>query len=177
MKENKEITLSLPGNPYENSVEVQIIKDNAVINTQKVDVELSVPKMNLKLDKDEQNGKIYEAMIFDNRNNSAREIEVDYSVNKDKETYLVESGKKYSVGENELFQKVDYLLANSLPPGEYEVNSAYYEDGNKIGEMTSFVVLEGNGKTFNMKYFFYVLLAGIILVSGFIFFKSFKKEG
>jgi len=175
MSEKQEFVLSLPANPDEQSVEIQVLRDNNVVLTQPVVVELSVPEFQVKVNKDEESGKLYDAVIVDNRDKPARELEVEFSINKDKETYLMESGKRLNVSQGEIFQSINYL-SQSLPPGKYEINSVLYENGQQVGEATSFVVLEGKGGGFNVKNIFYLIILLIVGFSLYVFFMSFKKE-
>ena len=83
-------------------------------------------------------------MQEDNRDKPEREIGVEFSLNKDKETYFIDTDRKYEVGENQLYHRVDYLQLENLPAGEYEVESSFYEEGKKVKEVSSPMVLEGD---------------------------------
>ena len=175
MTEKRTILLNLPGDPYADSLEIQVSKDNNLVSTKSIPVTLSVPLFNVKLGRDSKTGKVYQAVVVDNRNNPARHVEVDFSVSRNKDTYIIETDKPYDVGENELFHQVDYLYQN-LPSGEYKVDSVLYEQGQKVDEATSHVVLGGENKGFNVKYFFYFLLVALVGVSVYVFFISQRKQ-
>jgi hypothetical protein len=175
MTEKSTILLNLPGDPYENSLEIQVSQNNNLVSTKSIPVVLSVPQFSLKIGRDSKTGKTYQALLVDNRNKPARHVEVDFSVNKNQETYLFETDQAYDVAENELFHRVDYLR-QSLPSGKYEVNSILYEQGQKVDEATSFVVLSGGSKGFNVKYLFYFLLLVLVCISGYVFFMSQKSK-
>ena len=168
------VLLNIPGNPYENSLEVQLIKDNSLISTDEVSVKLSVPKYNLKLEKDPETGKIYQTVIVDNRGNPEREIEAQVTVNKGKETYLLDTLKLDDIEENEVYHQIDYLYQD-LPPGDYEVEAAYYEKGEKVGVTTTHVVLGGDRKLFNMQYLFYPIIVIIVMISAWMFFRIYRR--
>jgi hypothetical protein len=174
MREQKEFLLSLPANPYEDSVEVQVVQNGAVVATEPVPVTLSVPEFSVKVSRDPVSGRTYEAVIVDNRNKPARNLEYDFTVNKNKETYLLETDKSANVSENELFHSVDYLYQN-LPSGAYDINSVFYENDQKVGEATAYVVLAGARKSFNIQYFFYLLLLIIVGFSAYVFLMAQKK--
>lgn len=176
MAEQRELALSLPSAFDETSVDIQVVKDDIVIAMQTVPVTLSVPLFSVKINKDIDTGRIYETVIVDNRGALQKTVDVDVIINKGKETYLLETGKAYVVGENQILNQVDYLYQD-LPAGKYEVKSAFYENGQKIGEATSYVTLESNKKPLSLKYLFYFLLLGIVGVSCYVFFMSQKNKG
>lgn len=174
MSEQKGLVLSLPANLDETSVDIQVVQNGVVIVVQSVPVTLSIPLFSVKINKDIETGRTYETIIVDNRNNAPRRLEIDVTINKGKETYLIDTGKTYDIGENQVFNQVDYLYQD-LPAGKYDIKSVFYENGQKIGEATSFVVLGGNKKAFNVKYLFYFMLIVIVGISGYVFFMSQKK--
>jgi len=174
MSEQRELVLSLPPNLDENFFDIQLIQGDAVIDIQTVPVTLSVPQFSVKINKDIDGGRTYESIIVDNRNNGARTVEVDVTINKGRETYLFDFDKTYDLAENEIFNKVDYLYQD-LPNGKYEVHSVFYENGQKVGEATSYVTLSGGNKSVNVQYLFYLLLLAIVGVSGHVFFLNQKK--
>jgi hypothetical protein len=174
MSEQRELVLSLPPNLDENFLDIQLIQGDAVIDIQTVPVTLSVPQFSVKINKDIDGGRTYESIIVDNRNNGARTVEVDVTINKGRETYLFDFDKTYDLAENEIFNKVDYLYQD-LPNGKYEVHSVFYENGQKVGEATSYVTLSGGNKSVNVQYLFYLLLLAIVGVSGHVFFLNQKK--
>ena len=174
MSEQRELVLSLPPNLDENFLDIQLIQGDAVLDIQSVPVTLTVPKFSVKINKDQTSGRTYEAIIVDNRNSGSRTLEVDVTINKGRETYLFDFDKTYDVAENEIFNKVDYLYQD-LPNGKYEVNSVFYENGQKIGEATSYVTLSGGNKSVNVQYLFYLLLLAIVGASGYVFFLNQKK--
>jgi hypothetical protein len=175
MSEQKELVLSLPESLDETSVDIQVAQNDDVIAVQTVPVTLSVPLFSVKVNKDIETGRTYETIIVDNRDNIPRKLEVDVTINKGKETYLIDTGKAYDIGENQIFSQADYLYQD-LPAGQYDIKSAFYENGQKIGEATSLVVLGGNENAINVKYLFYFLLLVIIGISGYVFFMSQKKQ-
>jgi len=174
MSEQRELVLSLPARTDETFVDIQVVQNDAVIAIQTVPVTLSVPPFSVKIGKDVDTGRTYETIIVDNTNNALRTLRIDVTVNKGKETYLIDTGKTYEVGENQVLEQVDYLYQD-LPAGKYEVKSAFFENGQKIGEATSYVTLEGDKKTFNFTYLFYFLLLVIVGISCYVFFMSQKK--
>lgn len=174
--QKQKFDLKIPGNPNENLLEIQIKQDNALISTEDVSVSLSVPKYNLKLIEDSETGKVYQAIIVDNREGSEKDLEVQVTVNKGKETFLIDTFKLDDIEENQLYHQVDYLHVGKFSPGRYDVEAVFYEGGEKVGETTSFVVIEGDKKAFNTASIFYVLLFIIVIVSGYIFFSSIKRR-
>jgi hypothetical protein len=174
MTEQAYLVLNLPINPEESSIDVQLVYEGVVVETQSVPVALSVPEFSVKINQDPELEKTVQAIIVDNRNKPARTLDLDITINKGKETYLIETGKTYDVEENSLFHQVDYLY-EVLPAGQYEVKSVFYENGQKVGEATSEVTLGGNKKALNVKYLFYFLLLIIVAVSGYVFFMAGKK--
>ncbi len=174
MSEQRELVLSLPPNLDENFLDIQLIQSDAVIDIQSVPVALTVPKFSVKINKDSTSGRTYEAIIVDNRNLGSRTLEVDVTINKGRETYLVDLDKTYDLVENGIFNKVDYL-SQDLPNGKYEINSEFYENGQKVGEATSYVTLSGGNRSVNVQYLFYFLLLVIVGASGYVFFMNEKK--
>lgn len=172
----QEFMLSIPGDPFIDSVEIQIIKEGKLVTAKDVNVELTVPDYGVKLASDPDTGRIKEAIIVDNRDESAKEIQTEYVVNKGKETVFIDAGKSYKIAEGELFHRTDYLHLENLPRGEYEVESVFYENGEVVDRATSYVVLGGEEKA-DFSYIFYIILILIIIISVFIFFKSYKRGG
>lgn len=172
--EQRELVLSLPPNLDDNFLDIQLIQGDAVIDIQSVPVTLSVPQFSVKINKDPASGRTYESIIVDNRNSGSRTLEVDVTINKGRETYLFDFDKTYDVAENEIFNHVDFLYQD-LPNGKYEVHSDFYENGQKVGEATSYVTLSGGNKSVNVQYLFYLLLLVIVGVSGYVFFLNQKK--
>jgi hypothetical protein len=171
--EQRELVLSLPPNIDENFFDIQLVQNDAVIAIQSIPVTLSVPQFSVKINKDMASGRTYESIIVDNRNSGSRTVEVDVTINKGRETYLVDLDKTYDLAENEIFNNVDYLYQD-LPDGKYEVNSVFYENGQRIGEATSYVTLSGGNRSVNVQYLFYFLLLAIVGASGYVFFKNQK---
>jgi hypothetical protein len=174
LSEQKELLLNLPENPDEVSLDVQVVQNGVILLIQTIPVVLSVPEFSVKVNKDLESGRIYETVIVDNRNKPARTLSVDLTINKGKETYLLDTDRVYAIGENQVFNQVDYLYQD-LPAGKYDVNSVFFENGEKISEVTSFVTLGGGEQAINVKYLFYLMLLAIVGISGYVFFMSQKK--
>ncbi|MBW2990288.1 cohesin domain-containing protein [Candidatus Woesearchaeota archaeon] len=177
MKTKKGFLLSLPGDPYVSSVDVQLIQDGSLLLKESIPVSLSVPEYSFKLNKDPQTGKLYQVLIVDNRNKEKRKIGVEFSVSKGKETYFIDTDRKYEVGANQVYHRVDYLQLENLPAGEYEVESSFYEQGKKIKEVSSPMILEGEEKSgFSLGYLFYLIIIALVAVSGYVFYVTYKKR-
>jgi hypothetical protein len=164
-----EFKLLMPGNPYEDSLDVQVKQADSIIASQSIPVSLSVPAYGIKLNHDALSGKLYGAVIVDNRDKPGRELQADITINKGKETYFLESGNKYSVEDNQIYHSIDYLPLSNLPPGKYEINAKFYDQSKELAEATSFVVIESGRKAFNIAPFIYFLLLIIVIVSAIIF--------
>jgi hypothetical protein len=177
MSEQKELILSLPNEPGEYLLDVQLVQgdvNDIIIAIQSVPVTLSVPDFSAKINKDPQTGRTYESIIVNNIGSAPRTIEVDVTINKGRETFLFDFDKEYDLAEDEIFNHVDFLYQN-LPDGKYEVNSVFYENGQEIGESTSYVVLSGGHKATDVQFISYFLLLVIVGVSCYMFSLNQKK--
>jgi uncharacterized protein (DUF2141 family) len=172
--EDKKFILSLPETPGEDSLGIKVLQGDVLVASKSVPVSLAVPKFSLKLNKDPETGRLYQTVIVDNMNNTGKQVEVEFSVNKEKETYILDTDRVYDVEENKVFHNVDFL-SQKLPAGTYEVDSMFYENGTRVAKATSFVVLEGGKKGFNTQYIFYALFVILVGFSLYIFFASQKK--
>ncbi|MBN2459908.1 hypothetical protein JXB28_06510 [Candidatus Woesearchaeota archaeon] len=175
LSEQSEILLSLPIETDEPSIDIHIVSEGAVLASKSIPITLSIPEYSIKINHDPETQRTYQAVIVDNRGKPARTIEVDFTINKGKETYLIEAGKSYHLDEDTLFNQVDYLY-QTLPAGSYEVKSVFYENGQEVAESTSKVTIGGDKKALNVQYFFYALLLVIVGFSGYMFFISQKKN-
>ena len=176
MTEKQVLMLNLPGDPTVSSVNVQILQAGNLVQSQLVPVSLSIPSYSVKINNDPESGRLYQAVIVDNRDKLKRDIVVDMSISKDRDTYFVEFGKNYSVDENRVFSTVDYLYLKKLPAGEYEVEASFYENDEKVGQATSYVILGGDEKAFNPRFIFYFLLLAIVAGCMYLFLKTYKKS-
>ena len=173
--EQGDLLLSLPPDYNENSIEIQVVQNDILVSSKTVPVQLQVPPFNVKLGWDAETGKVYKAVVVDNREKNERNLKVDYTVYKGKETYILDTGSSYAVPANQVFHSIDYLF-QTIPSGQYVVNSTFYEAGEPVGQATSVVILGGDRKGFNVQFLFYLLLVGIVGVCGYVFFLSQRKE-
>jgi len=116
----------------EDTITVSVYQDHVFLYKKKIEVQLSVPEHTIKLDKKEE--EFFVTHIFDNREENNREIIVEYSIDKDGETYYADIQKEYIMEDNEIYHKIEKLPVVHFPKGEYEVKSVFKEKGKIIGQ-------------------------------------------
>jgi len=170
------MTIKLPGTDAEKLLKIQISEKGNLLLDYLVPVDLSIPELSFKINEDIESGRIYHTLVVDNRKKLEKELKADITLSKERETYFIDTITLGTMKEDQIYHYVDYMNINTLPRGEYEVNSVIYGNGEKIGEITSFVILGSKGESFNTSIIFYIIILGIVIYSSYIFYTVYQKR-
>jgi hypothetical protein len=170
----QEFTLHLPPSPTEESLEVYASDGNSIIASRNVSVRLEVPSFTVKLKKGEE-GDIYSIIIFDNREGKGRRIMVEYTIEKDNEVYFYSPSQLHNVKGNEVYYKIEKIRLKGISPGNYDVKSKFYEDGELIGNKITGFAVAGTKKDSNAAIIFYIIIAALIAYSLYTFYAVIRR--
>ena len=145
-------------------LKVQAISGDVAVSTKNVPVNIILPKHSIKLIEDD--GMMYPALIVDNRDQGRKRLDVEYSITKDGEEYVIDVLSGLTIAEDEVFSRIE-SKALILPQGVYDIQANFYENGEKIDEYTTQVSVEGNVKRWGSRLIFMGII--IIVFSSFIY--------
>jgi len=157
--------VNLPSNTQYSDLDVQAFYKNTLVTSKKIAVNLLVPKNAVKLVQSEDG--IYPTIVFDNRNEHRRRITVEYSLEKDGETYLIDTLDNIEATENEVYYTTLSSTLTTLPEGTYTLKAKFYERGQVIGEQVEVVDIAGKEGGVNVRLLFYIIAA--VLVGAFMY--------
>jgi hypothetical protein len=152
----------------------QVLYKGTAIALETIPVTIELPDYSLSLV--DQNGSYFTVLVVNNEGKDARRIDFEYSVSKDGETFVYDTMRNIDLAAGTVSEKYVRLPLRSLPAGTYEVKGTFYEQGRRLADTESSVIIESDTVSFDMKYLFYGLLAVIIIVSGMVFYSTVKKR-
>jgi len=162
-------TLNLPAKP-ENQLDVQVFYKDVPIETKSIPVNLLVPKHAIKFIKDPETGKLYPVIIIDNRNTHRRKMDVQYTLEKDGESYVLDALDGLVIIENEVFHKTESVPLKNLPEGDYNLVAEFREQGEIVGEQNEIIEISGDTRSFNARSLFYSAIVIIVGLFAYIIF-------
>jgi hypothetical protein len=153
---------------------VQILSRGVAVALEAIPVTIELPSYSLALV--DQNGSFYTVLVVNNIDQGTRRIDYEYSVSKDGETFAFDTVRNVDVEQGKVYEKYQPLAVRALPAGTYEIKGTFYEQGKKLSETESTIIIESGRASFDMRYIFYGLLAVIVIISCIVFYSSVKKR-
>jgi len=172
-KTKKTFNIKFPIIPGKTNLEIQVFKNNTLIGSKEVGVFLSIPELGFTIQEDESTHRIYYDMVVDTRKKNKKRLYVLITINKGRETYLIEEILLKNLTSGQIFYYMDYLNT-MLPRGKYDVKAEFYENNTKLKEINCFLTLDTANEEenrLNITYLFYALLFIITFISTYLFIK------
>ncbi|MFP4112188.1 MAG: hypothetical protein ACLFPQ_06095 [Candidatus Woesearchaeota archaeon] len=164
----RSLKLNLPANPDSDSVTIQLTYKDALVDEFIVPVVLNVPKYSVKIRYDEDEKKFYSIFIIDNRNKDSEKVSLEYTLGKDGETLFMDT-PDVDLKKGEINTVIKDLPLSSLNEGDYEIQSAFYEDNEQVWTEKTYFSLDKNDTVFNAFYISVVFMVLMVGVSAYIF--------
>lgn len=160
----QKIRLNLPNRTYENLIEVQVFYKNTLVTKKRIRMELNVPAYAAKINQDSENGIVSLIILFDNRENQEKNIELSYTVLKDGKIYVNTTTKKINIEKNTTYSSVEIIKNGYLPVGEYSIKSIFLENGTELGQYEESLFIEDIWVSSEMKTYIIIFIITLLLI-------------